>query len=187
MGNDLQPFINLLKGCLENDRKSQRNLYQHFYGYGLSICLRYSDSREEAIELLNESFMKIFKNLESFELSRPFKPWLRTVLINTCLNGFRKKKIVFETEEINEKHMGSEDIIAGISYQEIIDLIRKLPPAYRAVFNLYAIEGYKHEEISDLLNISIGTSKSNLFKAKRQMRAILKEYFEVDYERAKQG
>ena len=131
--------------------------------------------------------MKIFKNLENFDLSRPFKPWLRTILINTCINKFRKKKIVFDEEEIKDSHASSEDIISGISYQEIVDLIRKLPPAYKAVFNLYVIEGYKHEEISALLNISIGTSKSNLFKAKRQMRAILKEYFEVDYERAKQG
>lgn len=188
MNKDLQPFtINLLKGCLKNDRKSQRNLYEQFYGYGLSICLRYSEHRDEAVELLNESFMKVFKNLKSFDFARPFRPWLRTIIVNTCINNFKKKKLRFDDGEIKENHEGTEEILSGISYQEIIDLIRKLPPAYRAVFNLYVIEGYKHEEISGMLDISIGTSKSNLFKAKRQMRAILKDYFEIDYERAKHG
>lgn len=93
----------------------------------------------------------------------------------------------FDEDELMENQESTEEILSGISYQEIVDLIRKLPPAYRAVFNLYVIEGYKHEEISDMLDISIGTSKSNLFKAKRQMRAILKDYFEIDYERAKHG
>lgn len=131
--------------------------------------------------------MKIFKNLKSFDFAKPFKPWLRTILINTCINNFRKKKIKFENDEQTDNQAGTEEILSGISYQEIIDLIRKLPPAYRAVFNLYIIEGYKHEEISAMLEISVGTSKSNLFKAKRQMRAILTEYFEIDYERAKHG
>lgn len=137
--------------------------------------------------LLNESFMKVFKNLKSFDLTRAFKPWLRTILVNTCINNFRKKKIHFDEEEIQENQAGVEEILSGISYQEIIELIRKLPPAYRTVFNLYVIEGYKHEEISTMLDITIGTSKSNLFKAKKQMRAILKEYFDIDYDRAKHG
>jgi len=131
--------------------------------------------------------MKVFKNLKQFDLSKQFKPWLRTILINTCINNFRRKKVRFEEEQYSEHQTAQEEILSGITYQEIVDLIRKLPPAYRTVFNLYVIEGYKHEEISEMLEISIGTSKSNLFKAKRQMRAILKEYFEVDYERAKQG
>jgi RNA polymerase sigma factor (sigma-70 family) len=94
LSKNLHPFLtDLLKGCLKNDRKSQRNLYQDFYGYGLSICLRYSDDRDEAVEILNEAFMKIFKNLKKFDLSKPFKPWLRTVIINTCINNLRKNKL----------------------------------------------------------------------------------------------
>jgi RNA polymerase sigma-70 factor (ECF subfamily) len=179
---------NLIKGCLKNDRKSQRNLYRHFYGYGLSICLRYSDDRDEAVELLNEAFMKTFINLKKFDLSKPFTPWFRKILINTCINNFRKKKIEF-TSQLEEKdnNYSSEDILSGISYQEILDMIRKLSPAYRAVFNLYVIEGYKHQEIAEMLNISTGTSKSNLAKAKKNMRIILREFFQEDYEQSKQG
>jgi len=189
LGLDQQSILqNMIKGCLKNDRISQRNLYQHFYGYGLSICLRYSDDRNEAVELLNESFMKVFMNLEKFNLTKPFTPWLRKILVNTCINNFRKKKIEF-VYELDESHKSttSDQILSGITYQEILEMIRKLSPAYRAVFNLYVIEGYKHEEISEMLNISIGTSKSNLTKAKKNMRIILKDYFEVDYEQTKQG
>lgn len=189
MSSDPQPLLrNLIKGCLKNDRKSQRNLYEHFYGYGLSICLRYSESRDEAVELLNESFMKIFMNLKKFDLTKPFTPWLRKILINTCINNFRKKKIDFTTElEADHKDYSSDNILSGITYQEILTLIRRLSPAYRAVFNLYVIEGYKHEEIAEMLNISVGTSKSNLAKAKKNMQVILREFFQEDYERTKQG
>jgi len=132
--------------------------------------------------------MKVFTNLKKFDLAKPFTPWLRKILINTCLNNFRKKKIEF-VNDLAETTSGSssDQILSGISYQEILEMIRKLSPAYRAVFNLYVIEGYTHEEIAEMLNISIGTSKSNLAKAKRNMRAILKDYFEADYERSKQG
>lgn len=153
----------------------------------MSICLRYSDDREEAAELLNEAFMKIFTNLKKFDLTKPFIPWLRKILINTCINNFRRKKIELTSELENDHgHQASDDILSGISYREILDMIRKLSPAYRAVFNLYVIEGYKHEEIAELLNISVGTSKSNLAKAKKNMQIILRDYFQEDYERAKQ-
>ena len=187
MSQDQQSLlVDLLKGCLKNDRKSQRNLYEHFYSYGLSVCLRYSDSRDEAVELLNEAFMKIFTNLKKFNLSKPFKPWFRRILINTCINNFRKKKLDFNTELYEASSQQTpEDILSGISYDEIVEMIRKLSPAYRAVFNLYVIEGYKHEEIAEMLNISVGTSKSNLSKAKKHMQLILKEYFHEDYERTK--
>ena len=130
--------------------------------------------------------MKIFKNLKSYDFAKPFKPWLRKIIVNTCINNFRKKKIEFTVglEEV-DSHTIANDILSGISYQEILDMIRKLSPAYRAVFNLYVIEGYKHEEIAEMLDISVGTSKSNLFKAKKHLRLILKDFFQEDYEQTK--
>ena len=130
--------------------------------------------------------MKIFTNVRKFDLSKPFKPWLRKVIVNTCINNFRKKKIEFATDlEEAKDQFHPEDILSGISYQEIVDMIRKLSPAYRAVFNMYVIEGYRHDEIAEMLNISVGTSKSNLSKAKKQMQKILKDFFHEDYERTK--
>ena len=122
---------------------------------------------------------------KKFDLKKPFKPWLRTILINTCINNFRKKKLDFNAglEEAENQPM-AEEILSDISYQEILDMIRELSPAYRAGFNLHVIEGYKHEEISNMLGISIGTSKSNLFKAKDKLRRMLQEYLETDYGQA---
>lgn len=153
----------------------------------MSICLRYAENRDEAVELLNEAFMKIFTNLKQFDFSKPFKPWLRKILINTCINNFKKKKTIFASEldeAINQST--PEEILSDISYQEILIMIRKLTPAYRTVFNLYVIEGYKHDEIANMLDISVGTSKSNLSKAKKNLQVILQDYFKEDYEPIRQ-
>lgn len=173
----------ILIGCRKQHRGSQKLLYEEFYAYGMSICLRYADNREEASEILNDGFMKIFTNIKQFDLTKPLKPWLRKVMINTAINRFRQKQRDLESEEMEKaiQEQEAESIISGISYQEIIAMLHKLPPAYRTVFNLYVIEGYKHEEIAQMLNISVGTSKSNLFKAKDHLRKILSDFFESDY------
>lgn len=164
-------------------RESQKLLYQEFYSYGMSICLRYADNRDEAAEILNDGFMKIFQNIKRFDLARPFKPWLRRIMVNTAINHYHQKQRELKTDELDNAkyHSEQENILAGISYQEIIVMLQKLSPAYRTVFNLYVIEGYKHEEIASMLGVSIGTSKSNLFKAKEQLKRILNDFFETDH------
>jgi RNA polymerase sigma-70 factor (ECF subfamily) len=173
----------LLVGCREMQRNSQKLLYQEFYSYGMSICLRYADNRDEAAEVLNDGFMKIFQNIKKFDLSRPFKPWLRRIMVNTAINHYHHKQRELKTEEMEKarNRFGREDILSAISYSEIILMLRKLPPAYRTVFNLYVIEGFKHEEIATMLGVSIGTSKSNLFKAKEHLKRILNNFFEADH------
>ncbi len=179
--------VRILKKCIKNDRKSQKALYEKYYAYGMSISLRYAGDRDEAVEILNVAFMKIFQNLKKFDLKKPFKPWFRTVLINAAINFLKSSSRRFENSRLDEAgHVSAgEEILSGISYQEIIEMIHQLSPAYRVVFNLYVIEGYKHEEIAEMLKISIGTSKSNLSKAKDNLRKILREYLEQDYERQK--
>lgn len=173
----------VLIGCRNQDRESQKELYYEFYGYGMSICLRYADNRDEAAVILNDGFMKIFSSIKQFDLSRPLKPWLRKIMVNTAINHYKEKQRHLVTDEIDKANAESdvENIISGISYQEIIGLLQKLPPAYRTVFNLYVIEGYKHEEIAKMLGTTVGTSKSNLFKAKDHLKRILTEFFESDY------
>lgn len=158
-------------------------LYQHYYNYAMSVSLRYASNRDEASEILNDAFMKIFTNLNKFDLSRPFKPWLRKVLVNTAINHYHKKQREMRLEEMQnaKNESDTEKILSGITYQEVIGLLQKLPPAYRTVFNLFVIEGYSHEEIANMLNIAVGTSKSNLFKAKEQLKIILNDFFETDY------
>lgn len=178
--NNIKP---LLEGCLGGHRVSQKLLYQEFYGYGMSISLRYANDRDEASEILNDAFMKIFTNLGKFDLRKPFKPWLRKILVNTAINHYHKKQRELPLQEMQhaKNESDTEKILSGISYQEVIELLRKLPPAYRTVFNLYVIEGYTHEEIAGMLNIATGTSKSNLFKAREQLKLILNDFFETDY------
>ncbi len=173
----------MLTGCRKNDRSSQKLLYEEFYGYALSITLRYADNRDEASVILNDGFMKIFTSIKQFDLSRPFKPWLRKIIVNTAINHYRQKQRDAQTEELDHasRESETENIIAGISYQEIITMLQKLPPAYRTVFNLHVIEGYRHEEIAKMLSITVGTSKSNLSKAKEHLKKILTEFFETDY------
>lgn len=158
-------------------------LYEEFYGYSMSICLRYADNRDEAAAVLNDGFMKIFTSIKQFDLTKPLKPWLRKVMVNTAINHYRQKQRELKPEEMESAQYESEaeSIMSGISYQEIIGMLHKLPPAYRTVFNLYVIEGYKHEEIAEMLGITVGTSKSNLFKAKESLRKILNEFFQTDY------
>ncbi|MCC5929152.1 MAG: RNA polymerase sigma factor [Cyclobacteriaceae bacterium] len=158
-----------------------------FYSYGMSICMRYGGSRDEAVEILNEGFMKIFTNLKNFEFSKPFKPWFRKILINCAINAYKARRRYQPEEDLDAlKEMKTqEQISSGIYYQEIIELSQKLPPSYRAVFNLHVVEGYTHEEISELLGITPGTSKSNLFKAKQHLKILLKDFFEQDYVRSK--
>jgi RNA polymerase sigma factor (sigma-70 family) len=173
----------ILIGCKKLHRESQKQLYEEYYAYALSICLRYADNRDEASEILNDGFMKIFNNVKVFDLSKAFKPWLRKIMVNTAINHFHHKQRKIQADEIQvAKHESdTESIISGISYQEIIAMLQKLPPAYRTVFNLHVLEGYKHEEIARMLNISVGTSKSNLFKAKESLKKIMNDFFEADY------
>jgi RNA polymerase sigma factor (sigma-70 family) len=173
----------ILLGCRKLHRESQRMLYEEFYAYALSICLRYADNREEASEILNDGFMKIFKNIKQFDLSKTFKPWLRKIMVNTAINQYHQKQRNIQAAEIEQARHESdaENIISGISYQEIIAMLQKLPPAYRTVFNLHVLEGYKHEEIAKMLHITEGTSKSNLFKAKESLKKIMNDFFEADY------
>lgn len=170
-------FIRVIEACRSNDRLAQKELYQHFYGYGLSVAFRYVNNREDAVEILNTAFVKVFKNLESYDLDKPFKPWMRRILVNTAIDFLRVQKRIADSGDIElAPEPGMDETITGsMAYQDILVLIQQLSPSYRTVFNLFVIEGYKHEEIADMLGISVGTSKSNLFKAKAHLREALEK------------
>jgi RNA polymerase sigma factor (sigma-70 family) len=168
----LKPLIN---GCQKGDATSQKVIYKGFYGYGMNICLRYSSNREEANEILNDGFMKVFTKIETYDKAKPFKLWLRRIMINTAINYYKKNLRHNNTLELvyADNETFQPEIIEQITANEILEIIQKLPPAYRTVFNLYAIEGYKHHEIAELLSIEIGTSKSNLAKARLKIKSMI--------------
>lgn len=141
----------------------------------MGICLRYSRTREEAVEILNDGFIKIFTKLDHYSKGLSFKGWLRRVLINSAIDYFRRNERHYHSLDISHVYYesASENIIDKLSEEVIIAAIQRLPPSYRMVFNLYVIEGYKHEEIANQLNISVGTSKSNLAIARNKLKKIL--------------
>lgn len=170
----------IIKGCRRRHRESQKKLYRTYYAYGMSITLRYADSREQAAEILNDAFMKVFTNLDKYDLSRPFKPWLRRIIVNTAINHYHKHekdRQLVDLELAGGEVSTKEDVLSGISYDEIIEMVQQLSPAYRTVFNLYVIEGFKHREIAEMLGIAVGTSKSNLSKAKKNLQSIVEKNF----------
>jgi len=161
--------------CALNNGESQKKIYSSFYSYAMPICDRYANSQDNAVEILNDGFLKIFKEIHRYkpaytDVISSFKGWLRQIMIHTAINHFRKNcRHQFTTYLDNRTiHVSSdvENISDRISSDEIIRSIRDLCPGYRAVFNLFIIESFTHKEISDQLGISIGASKANLAKAR---------------------
>lgn len=164
------------QGLVDNNRKDQEVLYRHYYSYGMSICLRYTATREEAKEILHDGFMILFSSPKKYDPDQAFKPWFRKVLVNLSINYYKKQlKQVHETgfEFIPESKDSQPSALDTMQYEELVLLIHRLPLSYRTVFNLYILDGYSHEEIADMLEISIGTSKSNLSRAREKLRALL--------------
>lgn len=166
---------NLLRGCLKGEREAQKNLYRRFYGYAMSISLRYSKDAEEAKDVLNDGFLKVFTKLRLYDPEKPFKGWIRRIMINTALDNYRHnlKHYHLMDIEVAEPESHQYDVLQQINYEYLISLVQALSPAYRTVFNLYAIDGHTHEEVAEMLGISIGTSKSNLAKARAHLKAAL--------------
>ena len=165
----------LLDLCRKGDRPGQDRLYRNYYAYCLGICLRYSRTKEEAIEILNDGFIKIFSKLNLYSAGLSFKGWIRKVMINSAIDYYRRNEKHYHSLDISHVQYEStaESVIDQLSETEIIGAIQLLPPSYRMVFNLFVIEGYKHEEIANQLNISVGTAKSNLAMARNKLKKIL--------------
>lgn len=184
----LKTLPELLEGCLKKDRKCQELLYKQFYGYAMGVCMRYVPNREEALEVVNDGFLKIFQKVEMYDAERSFKIWLRRVMINTALDHYRQNVKYQHQEDISvvENTVASSEATSGyqnLLQEDILELIQQLTPAYRLVFNLYVIDGYSHEEIAQKLGISEGTSKSNLARARENLRAMLQKKGRDEYAR----
>jgi len=171
-----------IERCALNNRESQKKIYTSFYGYAMAVCDRYTNNQDDAVEILNDGFLKVFKEVYRYkpaytDVVSSFKGWLRKIMVYTAIDHFRKNhKHQFTTDLDNgiiQVSSRDESALDRISYEEIIRSIQDLTPGYRTVFNLFIIEGFTHEEISEKLGISIGTSKSNLAKARRQLQKIL--------------
>lgn len=166
----------LIEGCRENNRRAQHLLFKYSYSYAMSICARFTASRDEASEVLNEGFLKVFTQLDKYTSSLSFAGWMRKIMINTSIDHYRRHKR-FSDRHLDMTHIKEmpeeNDLISRISADELIGMIQKLPPAYRMVFTLHAVEEYTHKEIAEQLGITEGTSKSNFAKARLKLKKTL--------------
>lgn len=174
----------LIKGCIKEERTSQKALYEAYYGFAMAICLRYANNRDEAAMIMNEGFFKVFMNLKKYDPGKPFRPWLGKIMTNASIDYYRAFIKSYKMEDLDQAGSMSEEatVIEKLAYQDILAMVHRLPPAYRAVFNLYIIDGYTHNEIAEILEISIGTSKSNLHKARLKLQGMLEKTTKPDDE-----
>lgn len=174
----------LIQKCKQGNLRHQEKLYMHFYSYAMGVGLRYLNDRDDALEVVNDSFIKVFKSIGSFRNDQNFKPWLRKIVVNTALDRRRKDlKHQNQTDLESAEHVSfTPQAIAELNSQDILKLLNALPLVQRTVFNLYEIDGYNHEEIGDLLQISASSSRVNLSRAKEKLREALR-FEQSEYER----
>ncbi len=173
----------LIQKCKKGDLKYLEKLYKHFYGYAMSIGLRYLSDRDDALEVVNDAFIKVFDSINSFKSENAFKPWLRRIVVNTAIDRRRKNLKYLNQVDIEEAIYVGEPakIIDELGVEDIRLLLDKLPDIQRMIFNLYEIDGYNHEEIGTMLNISISSSRVYLSRAKEKLRAGLNRQQEKGY------
>jgi RNA polymerase sigma factor (sigma-70 family) len=176
----------LIDGCLKGDRRSQQAIHKMFYGKMKVVCMRYTRDSDHAMDVLQEGFLKVFNNLEKYTGVGTFEGWMRRIMVNLSIDRYRRLKhdlvLLGEQNDIENWSGGTDEEsddsdeneeIYDITPEQIIDAMQQLTPAYRTVFNLYVYEDYTHQDIAEVLGISVGTSKSNYAKAKKNMKKLL--------------
>jgi RNA polymerase sigma factor (sigma-70 family) len=182
----LEQLEQLIEGCLNGDRQSQNRLYAILMPKMFGVCLRYSKSRDEAEEVLQEGFIRVFEFIHQYNFAGYFEGWVRKIMVNCALQKFRSKRhlhAVVNIEDTRAEPVSNEEILSKLGTKELLEMVQQLSPAYRMVFNLYVFEGMKHREIAEHLGISEGTSKSNLSDA----RAFLQKAVHRSIQSAKQN
>lgn len=166
----------IISQCKKGSLKYQELLYKQFYGYAMGISFRYSLNRDDALEVVNDGFIKVFNAINSYNADKPFKAWLRTIMVNTAIDRKRKDlKFMLNTDLDNAILLSSEaTAIEKLNIQDILKLLEVLPPIQSTIFNLFEIDGYSHDEISQLLSIPSSSSRVYLSRAKERLRNILR-------------
>jgi len=175
----LMSDIELIEACLRENPSAQKQLYDKYSSKLYGICLRYCKNEEEAQDILQDSFIKIFTKLNTFQFTGSFEGWLKRITTNTAIEFYRKKVDLEEVEEISFNPYLSVDSEKTLEVEELLKMIQELPEGYRMIFNMYAIDGFTHSDIAQKLGISEGTSKSQLSRARASLQKKFKEKFEI--------
>lgn len=181
----LQPE-ELIKGCIQGHRQAQNNFYNKYSPLLFGITLRYAKNRTDAEDILQESFIKIFKYLKDFRAEGALEGWMRRIIVTTTFNFYKRKSHInsnIEPEHVRIPITGDNEVVSKMSHDELLNIINGLPNGYRMVFNMNTFEGYSHKEIGELMNISVNTSKSQLSRAKSSLQKTITNLFQVEEER----
>lgn len=171
----LQEETCLVEACVREERWAQQRLYEENYGRMMSICLRYASHEEEALDLLHEGFIKVFRNISRYKPGTSLQAWIRTIIVNTCIDAYRRQ-VRRRTEDLDQVQglaTLDDSALEMLSADEILQLVQELTPSYRLVFNLYVLEGYSHRDIAEMLDITESTSRSNLVKARSKLQDLI--------------
>lgn len=171
----LQSEEEFIKACSRNERWAQKKLYEDHYGIMMGLCLRYANNDEDALDIMHEGFIKVFKHISKYQPGTSLSAWIRRIMVNTSIDYYRKENRR-RTENLDTAYaIGTDDVdaISQCTEKEILTAIQELTFAYRSVFNLYVLEGYSHREIAEQLGITESTSRSNLVKARIKLKEIL--------------
>ena len=177
----------LIEGCQQGERKMQYELYQRFAPKMYGVCLRYAGNVEEAEDILQEGFIKVYRKMSSFRGEGSFEGWIRRIFVNTAIEHFRRKTYLQPITEKEENTVESKylSVLDKLAEKDIINLVQQLSPGYRTVFNMYVVEGYTHKQIAELLGISEGTSKSQLSRAKQILQDLVHKHIDKQKERSR--
>lgn len=184
--NDDHELKRWIEGCLKGDKRSQQAIHRAYYGKMKSVCMRYTRDADHAQDILQEGFIKIFSNIDRYTGSGSFEGWMRRIMVNLAIDYFRKSKHDFlllgddhMMEDFGEEFIDEEEDELDYEFKpsQIIEAMQQLSPAYRTIFNLYVFENMTHKDIAEKIGISVGTSKSNFSKAKRNLKKILLKDF----------
>lgn len=174
--NQFPDDYDIIRACLQNNTAMQKMLYDKYAAKMYGIALRYAHNQEDAKDILQDGFVKVFQNLNKFKGIGVFEGWMRRIFVNTAIEHYRKKNNTYELQESHEEQTTDRELSAldKMATDEILNMVKSLPNGYRTVFNLFAIEGYAHKEIGQMLNISEGTSKSQFARAKAMLQEKIK-------------
>ncbi len=177
-GNQNISEIDLLRGCIDGDRRMQAALYEKYAPKMYGVCLRYTDNADEAQDVLQEGFIKVYSKIHSFRSEGSLEGWIRRIFVNTAIEHYRRKKTVQPVTEKEENVLEGNYVSAldQLGEKDILALVNQISPGYKTVFNLYAVEGFSHKEIAEMLGISEGTSKSQFSRAKIILQDLVKKY-----------
>jgi len=182
----VQSLEEIIKACKSGKRNAQEELYKMFSRKMYGVCLRYSKDSTAAEDVLQDGFIKVFQNIKQFEGKGSFEGWVRKIMVNSALERYRKQHFMYANNDVEHysEDFSYDDIISQVSAQDLLKLIQELSPQYRMVFCLFAIDGYSHDEIAQMLNISEGTSKSNLSRARKILQQQVKEMYGHTYRKS---